>query len=111
MIQSLNFPLSAASLRPYGSWETLGRKVRALGLDGLELIADPWDPPPAIPAELVAGYHLMFYPDWLDFYRGDEAALLRKFGSWETVERIYVHQIYVIIKVFQERGKEQGSIE
>jgi len=89
MIQSLNFPLSAASVRAYGSWEALGAEIRALGLDGLELIADPYDPAPEFPAALAAGYHLTFFPDWLDFFRGDEAAILRKFGSWEMAERIY----------------------
>lgn len=89
MIQSMNFPLSARSICPYGSWDALGDELRALGLDGLELIADPEDLDPAFPPKLAAGYHLTFYPDWLDFYREDETALLRKFGSWETVERIY----------------------
>ena len=41
MIQSMNFPLSTYSLRPYGSWETLSKTVQELGLDGLEVIADP----------------------------------------------------------------------
>ena len=89
MISSLNFPLSAYSLQPFGDWETLGREVEALGLDGLELIADPWDLPAPPPKQLVSGYHMTFYSDWLDFYRGDEKAVLRKFGSWETAERIY----------------------
>ena len=41
MIQSVNFPLSQYCIRPFGSWEALGEKVKALGLDGLEVIADP----------------------------------------------------------------------
>ncbi len=89
MIQSLNFPLSQYCIRPYGSWEALGKQVRALGLDGLEVIADPDDLAADVPLHLVTGYHLTFYPDWVDFWRQDEKALLRKFRSWEEVEKIY----------------------
>ena len=89
MIQSLNFPLSQYCIKPYGSWEALGEQVKSLGLDGLEVIADPDDLADDIPPELVTGYHLTFYPDWVDFWRQDEKALLRKFRSWEEVEKVY----------------------
>ena len=89
MIQSMNFPLSQYCIRPYGSWEALGRQVKALGLDGLEVIADPDDLAADVPLSLVTGYHLTFYPDWVDFWRQDEKALLGKFHSWEEVEKIY----------------------
>ena len=112
MIQTLNFPLSGECIRPYGTWDALGNEIRALGLDGLEVIADPFDPTPAFPAELAAGYHLTFYPDWLDFFRGDEAALLRKFGSPDMVERIYGgRRPEDLLRVFREdlkRGRAFG---
>ena len=41
MIQSTNFPLSTFCLQPYGSWDALERTVAMMGLDGLEVIADP----------------------------------------------------------------------
>ncbi len=89
MIQSMNFPLSRFCLQPYGGWENLGRKIKDLGLDGLEAIADPDDLADDIPPALVTGYHMTFFPDWLDFYRQDKAALKRKFGSLEFVESFY----------------------
>ena len=89
MIQSVNFPISQYCIKPYGNWEALKRQVRALGLDGVVAIADPDDLDPAFPADIVSGYHMVFYPDWLDFWRQDEAKLLRKFGSWEMVGKIY----------------------
>ena len=89
MIQNVNFPLSGYCIRPYGSWEVLGEKIRALGLDGLEVIADPDDLDDGVPLSLVGGYHLTFYPDWVDFWRHDEKALLRKFRSWEAVRSVY----------------------
>ena len=42
-----------------------------------------------MPAELILGYHLIFYPDWLDFYRDDRAALKQKFGSLEVTASFY----------------------
>ncbi len=81
--------MSKYCLKPYGNWEALAEEVKTLKLDGLEVIADPDDLADDIPLSLVAGYHMTFYVDWLDFWRQDEAALLRKFGSWETVNEIY----------------------
>ena len=89
MIQSTNFPLSTYCVQPYGSWEVIGKVVKELGLDGLEVIADPDNLADDIPLSLVAGYHMTFYVDWLDFWRQDEAALMHKFGYWETVNEIY----------------------
>ena len=89
MIQSINFPICTYCIAPYGSWDILGRRIRALGLDGIEGIVDPVDLDTTFPPSLLAGYHLVFYPDWLDFYRENTPELLRKFGSMEMVERIY----------------------
>ncbi len=89
MIQSVNFPLSKYCLQHIGSWDVLGDTARNLGLDGLEVISDPDDLADDIPLELVAGYHMTFYVDWVDFYRHDEKALLKKYHSWENVEKVY----------------------
>ena len=89
MIQSINFPICTYCIAPYGSWEALGRQIRALGLDGIEGIVDPADLDTTFPKELLAGYHLVFYPDWLDFWRMNEKELLRKYGTWEMVGRAY----------------------
>ena len=89
MIQSINFPICTYCIAPYGGWDKLGEKLRALSLDGIEGIVDPVDVDASFPPELLAGYHLVFYPDWLDFYRQNEKALLRKFGSWGMVEKVY----------------------
>ncbi len=89
MVQSLNFPLSRYCVQAAESWDSLEKKIKALGLDGLEVIADPDDLDDRVPLNLVTGYHMTFYPDWVDFWRHDEKALLRKFHSWEAVEKIY----------------------
>ena len=89
MIQSTNFPLSTYSLQPYGSWEAMSEKVRALGLDGLEVIADLDNLADDIPHSLVTGYHMLFYPDWVDFFRQNKPALIRKFGNLEFAQSFY----------------------
>ena len=89
MIQSMNFPLSKECVLPWGSWDALSEELRFLGLEGVEGIADPDYYDDAFPASLLTGYHMTFYPDWVDFRRGDEAALIRKFGSLETARGFY----------------------
>ena len=89
MIQSVNFPIAKSCLSPYGSWSALEDKVHSAGLDGVEAIADPDDFDEAFPKSLISGYHMVFYPDWLDFWREDEIALLQKFHSWDMVEKVY----------------------
>lgn len=89
MIQSTNFPLSTYCLQPYGNWEAVHEKVKEVGLDGLEVIADPDNLADDIPLSLVAGYHMTFYVDWMDFWRQDAAALMHKFGSLDTVREVY----------------------
>ena len=89
MLQSINFPIAPSCIAPYGSWAALAEKLAALGLDGVEGIWDPAEIDDSFPTAMLTGCHLIFYPDWLDFYREDRAALLRKFGSMETVAKAY----------------------
>ena len=81
MIESVSFPIVPEAAAPYGGWAGLAETLAALGLDGVEGIWDPADPDDSFPAALLTGCHLIFYPDWLDFYRGNEPELRRKFGA------------------------------
>ena len=89
MIQTVNFPISSYSIGRYGDWENLRKKIYALGLDGIEAINSPDEVVPDFPEDLVAGYHMTFFVDWVDFWRQDEVKLLHKFGSREMIERVY----------------------
>ena len=89
MYQSMNLPLWQGAAEEYGGWESLAADCAELGLAGVEGIWAGEDIPAGFPLSLLAGYHLTFYADWLDFYREDKAALLRKFGSMAAVERHY----------------------
>lgn len=51
------------------------------GLDGIELtMYEPWDAA-VFPPVWIQGVHLRFWPDWMDFWYGDEAALTEDYGS------------------------------
>lgn len=89
MLHSVNLPLYSATLAEYGGMENLRQELRTLGLDGVEGIWSGEDIPADFPRDLLTGYHLTFFPDWLDFYRGDTAALERKFGSLEAAWQLY----------------------
>ena len=89
MIQSINFPIAMSCIKPYGDWDALEKLIKALGVDGLEGIWDPDEIDDRFPVRLLTGCHLIFYPDWLDFYRWNEPELIRKFGSLDILGRIY----------------------
>lgn len=89
MIQSISLPLCTATEREYGGWNGLRAELERLGCGGVEAIWAGEDIPPDFPPDLLGGYHLTFFPDWLDFYREDRPALLAKYGSMEAVSRFY----------------------
>lgn len=68
--------------------ESLKRTLSSLGLDGFEAIRCGAHAPCLTPS-LVRGVHLVFWADWLDFWRGDTKALLQKFGSRSAWEAYY----------------------
>ena len=58
-------------------------------LDGVEMMfCGPWDAH-LHRAEWMQGCHLRFWPWWLDFWRGDQDALLRQFGSQAAINECY----------------------
>ena len=59
------------------------------GFDGLELLPCERDERAIVPKERVVGIHMSYFPYWLDFWRGDEAALMREFGTLDACERYY----------------------
>jgi len=89
MYQTVNLPLYSVTRQDYGSWGALRQDCSLLGCHGVEGIWAGEEIPADFPQDLLVGYHLTFFPDWLDFYREDRRALLRKFGDMETVRRFY----------------------
>lgn len=81
MLQTFNLPLLGEILAEYGGWLRLQREAAALGCAGIEGIWAGEDIPADIPVDLVQGYHLTFFPDWLDMYRNRQEVIKNKFGS------------------------------
>ena len=81
MKKLISLAAAQSILCEYGNMKGLEDSCRALGCDGYELIWGGEELPADLPADLTYGYHLTFFPDWLDFWRGDEAALKEKYGE------------------------------
>ena len=63
--------------------------MREHELDGIEfMICGPWDRV-MHPPQYIKGVHLLFWPCWLDFWRGNHAALMEEFGSEENIRAYY----------------------
>ncbi len=103
MLQSVSMPLCAGTREEYRSWSALRKELRKLGLDGIEGIWGGEDIPSDFPQDLLTGYHLTFYPDWLDFYREDYTALKQKFGNLDAVREFYGGTgAEILIKLYQD---------
>ncbi len=89
MLETVSFPVYKQSMAEYGGPEGLRAACYELGCDGVEALWGGDGAMDTLPDGFAMGYHLIFYPDWLDFWRGDEAALLRKFGSLEACAAFY----------------------
>lgn len=89
MIVTTNFTNSEADVTRYPDGAALRDFVRGHGLDGLELMPVGGFELGYIPPELVIGVHLPCLTSWVDFWRGDEAALIGEFGSLETVRQVF----------------------
>lgn len=57
--------------------------------DGVELMYYGEDEKQIISREKVIGYHMHFFPFWLDFWKGNEERLLKEFDTKENWERYY----------------------
>jgi len=89
MREMISFPVTHDTLSEFRDTSELESAVRSLGCDGLELIWGGEDPLREVPCPDCVGYHLIFYQDWLDFWRGDEKKLLKKFGTKDMYTRFY----------------------
>lgn len=75
--------LMSMPLDPYTqkSYPDLRAACAAAGCDGLEMMWSGLDMPKDVPKELRVGYHLAYYPTWMDFWEGNRSGLLREFDS------------------------------
>lgn len=109
--QTMSLPLCSGSFLEYHGWDDMHRELARLGCNGLEGIWSGEDFPPDLPSGLIIGYHLLFYPDWLDFYRDNKAMLVRKFGALNTVERFYGgSDPEILLKQYQQDLERAASL-
>lgn len=86
----MNFPLFNGCLKEYGDMSGVAAECNKLGLDGLEIIFDLSPYTEELPPnDLAVGFHMMFWSSWVDFWKGNEEALLREFESWDMVRECY----------------------
>lgn len=57
------------------------------GFDGIELTYYEEDSRSIVPVDKIIGLHMSYFPSWLDFWRGDKAALIAEYGSLEECYR------------------------
>lgn len=82
-----NLTTSWDDMRRFQSRDELLDLMR--GFDGVELMHFDEDERGIIPPERVIGLHMSYFPCWLDFWNGNEDAVLREFGSMENAHQVY----------------------
>lgn len=113
MKQSINLPLDCAYRDMWGGWQRMADRLAECNLDGVEGIWAGEDIPSDFPSDMLVGYHLTFFPDWLDFYRDDKRALAEKCGSAETAYRFWggrgAEHLLKLYREDMERAKALGA--
>ena len=73
----------------HGDTDALPAILQELGLDGIEfMLCATWDRTLFSPT-YIKGVHLLFWPTWVDFWRGDRSALMAEFGSEDNIRGYY----------------------
>ena len=86
----INITDTTMDLDRFSSREDLRSFYKDKGIDGLELMpCMGTELPEKIQSRDVIGIHLKYFPCWLEFWRGNEQALLEEYGSREVWEMYY----------------------
>ena len=125
MVQLINVSSADCDIcnLPGGTPQGVESLLQCYGLDGIEfMICGPWDRV-MHPPQYIKGVHLLFWPCWLDFWRGNRAVLLSEFGSEENIRAYYgsldvgdwvearCHPHYVVFHVAHNRTSEMYTRE
>lgn len=70
-------------------WEQIKGFIEKNRMDGIEVGLTLDYPLEQIPAGIVEGVHLSFYPMWLDFWRQDQVKLQQLFEDEEAIKSYY----------------------
>lgn len=88
MLELISIAYDDYVIDDYGGAAGLEEVIRRTGCHGIEWI---WGGEPvrrSVPQNITTGYHLTFFNDWLDYYRGNTQALKKRFGDdWQECYR------------------------
>ncbi len=85
MLELFNLTNTEYDLGLFDDYSYLSRFLAAHELDGIELMPYKSESTGCL-APAVVGIHLGYFPTWVDLWHGDEAAVLREFGTMEEVK-------------------------
>lgn len=89
MKQLVNIVNNQTMLKPFTAENDLEDYIKKACLcQGAEVIACPPKLDRAV-KNIAVGYHLVFYPNWMDFYLGNQTYLIKHFGTKELWREYY----------------------
>ncbi|MHB8065318.1 MAG: TIM barrel protein [Ruminiclostridium sp.] len=90
MLKLMNFSNHSSDLEWFSSdYNQIKQFLKKHDLQGLEMIQTTQWNAGIIPASMISGLHMRFWPIWLDFWRNDKAELLRQFGDVASYTHYY----------------------
>lgn len=89
MIELINLPLDDDIIKEYGGIDNIEKIVKEYKIDSIEWIYSGRECNYKVPEHLSKGYHLTFFSDWYDFYKGNKKRLIEKFDDEETIKIMY----------------------
>lgn len=88
----------------------LAEILRSFGIPGIELMITGYGEPDFFPMETVEGVHLRFWPNWLDFWLGNEEELQREFGSKENIAAVFAADRDAWLDLWRENMQEAARV-
>ncbi|NCB42666.1 MAG: AP endonuclease [Clostridia bacterium] len=82
-----NFTTNEFDLLRYSNSKEIAADLE--GFDGLELMCYDPDPSGLVLPDFVTGVHMSFFSYWMDFWNGNEEALINEFDNLENCEKYY----------------------
>lgn len=92
----------------YETMEDFRKKLKDLGLDGLELVSC-WEEN-FIPKDLIHGVHLPYFSSWMDYYLKKTDTVVEEFGSMEVAKDLFSYRPEDLYKYYLQALKYADSL-
>ncbi len=76
----------------HSDYEAVEAYLKQHSLDGIEMILYGDYKVADIPKSMIVGHHLLYWPNWMDFWQGNQKALLKDFLTEENIKAYYGFQ-------------------